>query len=58
MAKRYTVQDFRDMSASERRVQENQAQKRRAEDAKRDAKIWGKPAAAAAALSGFKFKGK
>lgn len=54
----YTAEKFREMAASERRVRENQAKTRAVEEAKRNAKIWGKPAAAAAALSGFKFKGK
>jgi hypothetical protein len=59
MAKgKYTVQQFKDMSASERRVQQNAAEKRAAQEAKRNAKVWGKPAAAAAGLSGYKFKGK
>lgn len=58
MAKKYTVQDFKDMSAAERRVRENAAAKRVAEDAKRDAKVWGKPAAASAGIAAFKFTKK
>jgi hypothetical protein len=58
MPRQYTVEKFKDMAASELRVRRNQAEKRVAEEAKRNAKLWGKPAAAAAALSGFKFKGK
>jgi hypothetical protein len=54
----YTVERFKEMSASELRVRRNEEEKRAAAEAKRNAKIWGKPAAAAAALSGYKFKGK
>jgi hypothetical protein len=54
----YTVERFKEMSATEARVRRNEAEKRVAAEAKRNAKVWGRPAAAAAALSGFKFKGK
>jgi hypothetical protein len=59
MAKgKYTVAQFRDMSEAERRVRRKEGEQRAVAEEKRNAKIWGKPAAAAAGLSGYKFKGK
>ncbi len=58
MAKRYTVAGLKEISESERRVRMNEAEKRVTTEAKRNAKLWGKPAAATAGLAAFKFTGK
>jgi hypothetical protein len=58
MAKRYTVAGLKEISESERRVRMNEAEKRVTAEAKRNAKLWGKPAAATAGLAAFKFTGK
>jgi hypothetical protein len=52
------VQGLKEISESERRVRMNEAEKRVTAEAKRNAKLWGKPAAATAGLAAFKFTGK
>jgi hypothetical protein len=55
---KYTVAGLKEISESERRVRMNEAEKRVTAEAKRNAKLWGKPAAATAGLAAFKFTGK
>jgi hypothetical protein len=54
----YTVQGLKEISETERRVRMKEGEKRVADEAKRNAKLWGKPAAATAGLAAFKFTGK